>query len=280
MSLSSHKSSLVRLGQGREWRVLVDLEGDIRFQMARDEALFEACSANLSPPTVRLYRCRQPSVTLGRFQDMGRTLHTEALEREGVVITRRISGGRGILHGDDLILSVTGTVEDLGFESARVVDLYYRLADVYKEALMAMGMRVGLGTCACPPKQSEIGDCFALATSADVIELEHGTKVLGAALFRRENCFLQQVSLPLNREASRFGELSRLLFRGSKRGVCEYELDADLLQERLLSAFQKVLGIGFGDAGLTPWEEAKTHELKRDRYGNTDWVRKGVSPLK
>ena len=147
-------------------------------------------------------------------------------------------------------------------------------------ALRLLGLEVGMGTCACPPKQSALGDCFALATSADVIDLVTGAKLLGAALFRKEEFFLQQVSLPLNQKCEQQQELSQMLFRGDKKVTTQRSLNASFLQEAMQRAFEEVLDIRLREAKASPEEEAKTLFLQEERYLNRDWVRKGVSPLK
>src|SRR5947208_2539412 len=90
----------------RTWRIVEDGLGEAVWNMARDEAILNAVVADAAPPTLRLYRWKQPSVSLGRFQSVERTLHGETCRALGIPLVRRITGGRGILHGDDLTVSI------------------------------------------------------------------------------------------------------------------------------------------------------------------------------
>lgn len=271
------------VGEGGEWRLLEDREGDIAFHMARDEAIFEAVCANISPSTMRLYQCSQPSITLGRFQDIERTMFSDDVATIEVPMTRRVSGGRGILHGDDLIVSIIANVADFGLatpNNSRVIDIYRRTANIFIEALQQIGIDAGMGSCDYCPKQSAYGDCFAVATSADIIELGSGVKLLGAALFKRDSVFLSQLSLPLNHNFELYRELSARVFRGDKRREKLPPLSLSDLRTALLEAFKSQMASSLIVSLATDFEARLTQELEEGRYQNRNWIRKGFSPLK
>src|SRR5690242_15884224 len=81
------------------------------WNMAVDEALLESVIGNGAPPAIRLYTWSRPGLTVGRFQDIVRTLDLEECLARGILPVRRITGGRGILHGDDLTLSIAASLE-------------------------------------------------------------------------------------------------------------------------------------------------------------------------
>src|SRR5207302_1273384 len=99
----------------RDMRVLIEEAGEGDWNMALDEAILDAVAANAAPPTVRLYRWKRPTVSVGRFQNIEKTVRLDACAAQGVPIVRRITGGRGILHGWDLTVSLIASVEALGF---------------------------------------------------------------------------------------------------------------------------------------------------------------------
>src|SRR5439155_1505059 len=82
-------------------RLLIDEPLDGAANMARDEAILIAQAAGAAPPTLRLYRWRPACLSLGRFQRSDQ-IDRAACERSGVEVVRRPSGGRAILHDDEL----------------------------------------------------------------------------------------------------------------------------------------------------------------------------------
>src|SRR5436190_13594315 len=106
------------------WRVIIPTPDTRRptpcfaaWNMAVDEALLESVMTNAAPPTLRLYSWESAAVSVGRFQSIARTLRQEECAARGVPLVRRITGGRGILHGDDLTISVAAPIEAVGLDS-------------------------------------------------------------------------------------------------------------------------------------------------------------------
>ena len=80
-----------------EWRLVVTEPCDGARNMAVDEAMFRARAEGLVPPTLRLYRWRPPTVSLGRFQELDDRVDATAIRRRGYGLVRRPTGGRAIL---------------------------------------------------------------------------------------------------------------------------------------------------------------------------------------
>ncbi len=91
--------------------------GEGPWNMAVDEAMMRALNAGESPPSLRLYQWDGYAISVGRFQSIERTMRVEQAAREGLPIVRRVTGGRGILHGDDLTISIACNCSDLGVTS-------------------------------------------------------------------------------------------------------------------------------------------------------------------
>ncbi len=77
--------------------------------MAVDEAIARAVSAGESPPTLRFYGWAPPCVSLGRSQPLG-SIDRERCSALGYDIVRRPTGGRAILHTDELTYSICAPV--------------------------------------------------------------------------------------------------------------------------------------------------------------------------
>src|SRR5258708_2358135 len=108
---------LEKTGNPLPWRLVRHQHGDAASNMAIDEALMRNLIVGNAPPTLRLYQWNGFAVSLGRFQSIKRTIHRDAVSDRGVPMVRRITGGRGILHGDDLTVSLACRCGDLGVPS-------------------------------------------------------------------------------------------------------------------------------------------------------------------
>jgi len=241
--------------------------------MALDESLLDSVRTNAAPPTLRLYLWKRPAITLGRFQNISRTMNAEACRLQGVPLVRRITGGRGILHGDDLTVTIAAPIEALGFgdkASVSVIAIYERLSEGFLRAFAGMGTPATLGAC-LPERVPEVrGNCFATISRADVVEARSGVKLLGSALHRRERWILQQASIPLLTPARRktFLAFERTLFRGpsaagEESGIVGWEPEA--LCEAIVTGFAETLGITLS-ISVPEWQEQQCAEaLARTR---------------
>jgi lipoate-protein ligase A len=204
------------------------------------------------------------------------------VERELLPVTRRISGGRAILHGDDLIVTVAARCEEIGLPntgSVRMIEIYHRLAEVFLFAFEELGIEAELGNSTPIASQSSLGDCFALTTGVDIQERSTGNKLLGAALFRRGDMFLEQVSVPLRSPEHHEAQIAlgdRVFFGGSGLGEVACGFSRSSLMSRILGAIQNVLAVTVVEMGFTSEEHSSAIRYRRLRYNSTDWIRKGV----
>lgn len=97
-------------------------------QMALDEAIFKEYDQNekpLYPITLRFYYFNPPTVTFGYFQKYN-SLNHDFINQKGFNIIRRITGGRAVLHLNDLTYSIivhksSGFYKDSILENYKIV---------------------------------------------------------------------------------------------------------------------------------------------------------------
>ena len=87
------------------WRLLRSTPADGATNMAVDEAILRMVAAGQVPPTLRFYAWEPACLSLGRAQPLA-DADLEALQAAGFDLVRRPTGGRGILHADELTYSV------------------------------------------------------------------------------------------------------------------------------------------------------------------------------
>src|SRR5260370_41966593 len=73
---------------------------DAAMNRAIDEALHSYHLRGDVPPTLRVFRWEQPSISLGRFQSIEREIEVERCQQLGVALVRRPTGGRAVFHRD------------------------------------------------------------------------------------------------------------------------------------------------------------------------------------
>jgi lipoate-protein ligase A len=176
---------------------------DGAWNMALDRAIQIAREAGEAPPTLRLYQWKRPTVTLGRFQRVS-GVDTGVCADEGIDVVRRFTGGRGVLHDDELTYSVAAGIDD---GIPRGVTASYRvLCGGLVEAYRALGVEADLTS---RPRGDGASDaCYLHATSAD---LSLGAmKLSGSAQVWLGSTVMQHGSFTLTRDLERDARVFRL----------------------------------------------------------------------
>jgi lipoate-protein ligase A len=170
--------------------------GDGERHMALDSAMLD--DATEGTCQARIYRWDGPWVSLGRFQRPEQALDLDACARLGVRWVRRPTGGRGVLHGNDVTVSIACPLAELGVREGSVKEAYRALAPVIVEGLRGAGFRAALGEEAPPIGRSpRANDCFLWTSANDVADAASGSKLAGTALRLVRGAVLLQASIPV-----------------------------------------------------------------------------------
>ena len=246
------------------WRLLSYSSYDGATNMAIDDAILEARIAGAVPPTLRLYGFAPPAVTIGLSQKMMPEVMT-SIQRSGFDVIRRPTGGRAVLHLDDLTYAFVGTdVTANGFLSAGINESYKQISAGLTNALWNLGIECQMGTTGTAYRHLQ--DCFLATTGCDL--QVGGTKLIGSAQTRRRGSVLQHGSLPLKQDR---GLMSRLLGEPEQdsRHANLFELaQREISFEELEAAFQKgfedLFGVKFAPGELTEGENNGVRQRRSD----------------
>ncbi len=258
------------------WRLILDGPADGDWNMAVDRAILDRYEAGEGPPTLRLYRWTRPTVSLGRFQRL-EDVDAAVCASEGIGLCRRPTGGRGVLHDDEVTYSVVTGVRD---GLPRGVSASYRvLCGALVEAYRELGIPADLTS--RPRGERASGACYLHATGAD---LSLGVaKLSGSAQVWTGASCLQHGSFVLSRDVEREARVFRL--GGAGRDSLQRSTDtiAGALGMRpsdqdLLGAI--LAGVGRGlDVHLVPGalsaaeSERASRSVSEYRVGATDSTR-------
>src|SRR6266487_1427273 len=160
--------------------------------MAIDESILTHQLKGEVPPTLRVFRWSQPSISLGRFQSIEREIVSEQCLEGGVALVRRPTGGRAVYHRDEFTYSIVIS-KRFGVPSG-VIAAYNFLAQGLLAALTLLGVQAELSDGRVSKNPSAA--CFASSTQADLAS--GGFKLIGSAQVWKDDTLLQQGSLPLD----------------------------------------------------------------------------------
>ena len=176
---------------------------DAALNMALDEAILQHHIRGEAPPTLRVFRWSQPSISLGRFQNIEREIESERCQQQGIALVRRPTGGRAVYHRDEFTYSIViGKREGV---PTGVVAAYAYLAQGLMAALQELGVQAVLSDEHVSKHPSAA--CFASSTQADLTS--NGFKLIGSAQVWKDESLLQQGSLPLDDRSAEFFEFLR-----------------------------------------------------------------------
>lgn len=251
--------------------------------MAVDESVLEHIHRGESKPTLRLYSWNPPCLSLGHAQSF-KDVDVERLHAQGWEVVRRVTGGRAILHTDELTYSVTGSAEEPVLAGG-VLESYNRLAQALLHAVQSLSVPVEIKEHADGHHQQNLNPvCFEVPSTYEITV--DGKKLIGSAQARKKEGVLQHGSLPLTGdltricdalvfadESSRQQAKERLLARATTvESVLGVAPSWENAAQAFVEAFEARLGIQFEQAELSRSEIQRTEELVREKYGHVSWT--------
>ena len=264
------------------WRVITDVGHDAARNMALDHAL--ARSVADGEAVLRLYGWARPSVSFGRNEPAAGRYSWPAARERGIDYVRRPTGGRAVLHADELTYAVVAPSGALG--GARAA--YRRINEALAEALRALGASVEVareGVTLSP----DAGPCFRAPAAGEVVV--EGRKLVGSAQARIDGALLQHGSIILSGDQSLLEELklppqnaTAQDGQGSGGAAASAACLGDLLGEReseqlarrlvreLRAAFAACFPGTWYTGGYTPSELAEADRLEDEQYARGSWT--------
>src|ERR1700690_3012588 len=122
------------------WRLLITPPARGAWNMAVDESILEHIGRGESLPTLRLYSWQPPCLSLGHAQPFA-DVDVARLNEHGWDVVRRPTGGRAILHTDELTYSITAPIDEPG-AAGSILESYNRLAGALLQAVKSLGLPV------------------------------------------------------------------------------------------------------------------------------------------
>jgi lipoate-protein ligase A len=183
------------------WQLMIDGPFPGARNMAIDAALLHDIESSTFPRTIlRFYTWSSPTISLGRNQNIDKALDVDYCRVNGIDIVHRPTGGRAVLHDDELTYAVISNDTD------RFGDTIYGNYKRVSEALCLGYQRLGVpavlaaDTRKVLPGNDADPPCFLSPSRYELMVA--GRKIVGSAQRRVRCSFLQHGSMPItcNRE--------------------------------------------------------------------------------
>lgn len=251
--------------------------------MAMDEAILESVTAGAEQPTLRLYAWDPACLSIGYAQLLAEADEGRLAER-GWSLVRRPTGGRAILHTDELTYAIIAPSTDPHVEGG-VLASYRRLSEGLLLGLRRLGLEPRVRDAAPLPLEERADPvCFEVPSAYEITA--GGRKLIGSAQLRRQGGVLQHGSLPLSGDIGRIclglrfpdeaARQSRVERLRSKASTVEELLGRTVAWEEAAGAlrdgFAESLGLKFDEGELSRVEADRTDQLVRERYAHPEWT--------
>lgn len=266
-----------------QWRLLKTGFADGATNMAIDEAIVRALQAGLVPPTLRLYGWHPPCLSLGQAQPAAE-VDWAACAALGIDVVRRPTGGRAILHIDELTYSLIAP-ENHPAIAGDIVTSYRKISRGLIEGLRGLNIPNIHSAPQSPipntQSQSQLSPvCFEAPSHYEITV--NGQKLVGSAQMRRGGLVLQHGAIPLHGDIARICQVlaahpdpARVRARATTiEAVTGHTVSFEQAATAIADGFARALEIELGPGALTPQEHAWADELRRDKYARDEWTRR------
>jgi lipoate-protein ligase A len=264
------------------WRLVLSdpLPGNVN--MAVDAAILAGVENGQAPPTLRLYRWDPPCLSLGYSQPFS-DLDQAHLTERGWDVVRRPTGGRAILHVDELTYAVIGPKSDPRLEGG-LMDSYRRLSEALFRSLDLLGLPVQVHQGKNPLAHQQ-PVCFENPSEFEITA--GGKKIIGSAQARKKAGILQHGSLPLYGDLTRITEVlaystpaereraaqTLLLKAATVESILGRIISWEEASSTFVTGFSEILNLELVVGGLSEWEQQQAEELSQNQFGGMDWTR-------
>lgn len=241
------------------WRLILDEPRSGAQNMALDHAL-----ARLLGPgegVVRLYGWARPTVSFGKNEPAS-SIRSEA----DLDYVRRPTGGRAVLHAEELTYAVVAHLDTFG----GLRDAYVGINEVLAAALRSLGAEVEVVAPGAPSLGPEAGPCFHAPASGELVS--RGRKLVGSAQARLDGALLQHGSILLAGDQGPLGSGDGTVPPVTLTELLGGPVDMDAVARTTAQSFRTGFGGAWKSEGFRPAERVEAERLEIERYGQDTWT--------
>lgn len=267
-----------------KWRLILSKPAPGAWNMALDEAILFATANKKTPPTLRLYDWQTATLSIG-FAQPSTDVDMSALAKANWELVRRPTGGRAILHVDELTYALTAPQDD-PLLSGSLLESYRKisqalLAGLAELKVTAVGNKTYLN--------ETVGNnsnpvCFETPSNYEITA--NDKKLIGSAQARKYAGILQHGSLPIKGDITRITTVLRYPSNNDRVAAAEkltlraatleellgYPPDWDSVAQAIIAGFEREFGVTLHPGQPTDEERKMAEELVSTKYGAPAWT--------
>jgi lipoate-protein ligase A len=253
----------------RQFRFIYSGASDSFTNMAMDEAVMTGLQSGVSLPLLRIYKWDPPTITIGYFQK-AEDIDFDQCSADGVGVVRRMTGGRAVLHWEELTYSILFSRED--FAPFHKKEIFTFIARCLVDSLLLLGIRSSIAEKSRGNLKS--ADCFAAPAQFEV-ESADQEKLIGSAQTIKGDVVLQHGAIPYS---GRYCDIAKYLRHDTDSAksasylsrIAGKRVDDKELLHALRKGFSRHLPLVEGT--FTREERALTRKLVREKYSKDAWM--------
>ena len=203
-----------------------------KYNMDYDSFLLEtAIKEHSIEPVLRFYGWNPPCVSLGRNQAVIK-INEDFCKKNGIDIVKRVTGGRGLLHDDEVTYSFICPISILE-NGESVIQSYKEISSAIIKGFKELDINLEFG--GGKKKEASHDYCMLLSTGADLTY--NAKKLIGSAQFRKQDYILQHGSILFNYNE----DFIKNIFNESTNNSITYinEINAHLTRHDIINAMIK-----------------------------------------
>lgn len=242
------------------------------WNMSLDEAILKMAIEKKSPNTLRFYKWKPSTASIGRNQSLSNEIDVKFAKDKGFNIVRRITGGGAVFHDEkrEITYSIVCPIKFLEKLGAnKVLEQFEIITQGIIKGLMIFGLK----------PEKDVIHCPAI--------LINGKKFSGNAQIRKKGYILQHGTIlldidpelmysllkaPENVEKSKMVRSVRAKCIGIKNYIQNYE-ERKLIFS-LKRGFEEALNIELTEGIISEEERELAERLVREKYSNLEWLQK------
>lgn len=238
--------------------------------MAVDEYLFDLCHRERAG-FFRLYYWDKPSFSIGVSQKAEKAANTDYINSSGFAFVRRITGGKTVLHDDEITYSVVSS-EDIFFKDNDLYKSYSLISGIILDALKISGIDAYFSKGSSPALSKSNDPCFSFPTPNE-IEVA-GKKIVGSAQKRDRQALLQHGSIPFSMDYSIYAQGANSRENIIRRNMTTLgnvtASGREKIAENLKKVFTGFIGKELKEYIFTKKDEREIEKLT-DKYSSEEW---------
>jgi lipoate-protein ligase A len=240
---------------------------------------------------LRFYRWQPAALSIGYFQKAEEEVDFAALSRSGIGFVRRPTGGRAVLHDQELTYSMIVPESYPGIPKT-VNEAYRVLSEGLLHGFRHLGLQANMVNLATEEDKHK----YAAASSAACFDspswyelVVEGRKIAGSAQTRQRGVILQHGSILLELDVDQLFALlqfpnervrERLKEAFSQKAVAindimralhKQPVYAEQVEEAFRQGIEEGMGVHLEETELTEYEQEWAERLSIDKYGSRTW---------